>query len=187
MSKAFDLAIKFVLPHEEEFARGHWGDENFVVSEKVSGDSGGLTKWGIDQSSHPGVDIEHLKRGDAIALYALEWERYNIDKLPEKLAVAQFDVRVNGGYAIKWLQNALNQVCRLKLAVDGVMGPSTLSAAQNCNVELVLEYFISERDARFDRLAAANPKLQKFRSGWKQRDTDLRAFLKANSSSQVLT
>ena len=82
-SEKFLRAIKFILPHEEEFARGHWGDENFVVAENVSGDSGGVTKYGIDASSHPGVDIRNLSRSGAIAIYWLEWSKYKIESLPD--------------------------------------------------------------------------------------------------------
>src|SRR6202007_182545 len=90
-SPAFLKAIAFVLPHEEEFARGHWGDENFVVSEHVPGDAGGTTKWGIDAASHPGVDVDDLTRDQAITIYNEEWKWRNMDALPEKLAVAMFD------------------------------------------------------------------------------------------------
>src|SRR5438046_10527691 len=95
-SNKFRRAIQFILPHEEEFARGHWGDENFVVAENVSGDSGGVTKYGIDASSHPGVDIENLTRDQAIEIYHQEWHWRNMDALPEKLAIACFGVFVNG-------------------------------------------------------------------------------------------
>src|SRR5512140_3051467 len=53
VSPAFQRAIDFVLPHEEAFAPGHHGDERYVVAEKSKGDAGGLTKYGIDQKSHP--------------------------------------------------------------------------------------------------------------------------------------
>ena len=109
-SPAFLKAIQFVLPHEEEFARNHWGDENFVITENVSGDSGGVTKYGIDASSHPGVDIANLTRDQAIAIYHDEWMWRNMDALPEKLSIAMFDVWVNGGFAVLWLQTAINKV-----------------------------------------------------------------------------
>jgi lysozyme family protein len=174
-SPAFLRAINFILPHEEEFARGHWGDETFVVSENVAGDSGGVTKYGIDASSHPGIDIRHLTRDGAIALYSIEWQKYAIDALPEKIAIAQFDVRVNGGYAIKWLQAALNKVGGAKLAVDGNMGPATIAAARTCDQDAVVRYFIQERNARFEAIATGGRK--KFLPGWKDRDRDLENFL----------
>jgi lysozyme family protein len=180
-SRKFLRAIEFILPHEEAFARGHWGDENFVVAENVSGDSGGVTKYGIDASSHPGVDIRNLTRDGAIAIYAREWQKYGIEALPEKIAIAQFDVRVNGGYATSWLQHAIN-ACRPPsaglrniLVVDGNMGPATILAANQCDETLLLRYFIRQRDARFEAIAKGSR--AKFLAGWKQRDRDLEKFL----------
>jgi lysozyme family protein len=174
-SSKFLRAIKFILPHEEEFARGHWGDENFVVAENVSGDSGGVTKYGIDASSHPGVDIANLTRAGAIAIYWQEWCKYNVELLPEKIAIAQFDVRVNGGPAAKWLQLTLNEIETANLTVDGVIGPKTLVAAQCCDQDAFCRYFTSLRDARFERLATGAR--AKFLDGWEQRDRDLEKFL----------
>ncbi len=178
-SEKFLRAIQFILPHEEEFARGHFGDENFVVAENVSGDSGGVTKYGIDASSHPGVDVANLTRDQAIAIYWQEWEKYNIELLPEKIAIAQFDVRVNGGQAAKWLQRALNEVEDADLVVDGVIGPKTLAAANRCDQDDLILYFIAIRDNRFERLAR-NPARRKFLDGWKQRDCDLENFLEVS-------
>lgn len=187
-SDAFNLAIGFILPHEEEFARGHWGDENYVVTEDVPGDSGGLTKYGLDQASHPRLDIRNLTRPLAVLEYWKEWLQYHIDQLPDKIAVAQFDVRINGGYAVAWLQRAINKVYPpggpwRGLVVDGVMGPATIKLAQFIAtarpdlLKALLTNFIDQRDARFDSIAANNAQDRKFLAGWKQRDTDLRTYL----------
>lgn len=175
----FLKAIEFILPHEEQFARGHWGDENYVVTENVSGDSGGLTKYGIDSKSHPGVDVANLTRDGAIAIYWQEWNWRNVDLLPEKLAIALFDVWVNGGYPVRWLQCAINLANVLTraphLTIDGDLGPKTVAAAFACDQAAVLRYFIAEREARFARLAVG-PRA-KFLHGWQDRDRDLTAFL----------
>jgi lysozyme family protein len=174
-SQKFLRSIDFILPHEEEFARGHWGDENYVIAENVSGDSGGVTKYGIDASSHPGVDIANLTRDDAVAIYWAEWGKYNIEALPEKIAIAQFDVRVNGGPAAKWLQTTLNEIEGENLVVDGVIGPETQDAANRCDQDAFCRYFITLRDERFERLATGSR--AKFLEGWEQRDRDLEKFL----------
>jgi lysozyme family protein len=176
---AFQKAVAFILPHEEEFTRGHWGDENFVIAENVPGDSGGWTKYGIDASSHPGVDIKDLTRAQAIAIYWEEWCFRSLDALPGKLAIACFDVMVNGGFAIRWLQTALNKISPSTplLVIDGDLGQKTFAAAQSCDQDAVLRYFINERDARFIELAKG-PRA-KFLAGWEQRDADLRKYLLA--------
>jgi lysozyme family protein len=176
-SPAFQKAIAFILPHEEDFARGHWGDEKFVIAENVPGDSGGCTKYGIDAASHPGLDVQDLTRDQAIAIYFDEWKWRNMDALPEKLAIACFDVWVNGGFAIKWLQAALNNVGKLTLAIDGDLGPSTITAAAVCDQDAVLRFFINERDARF--VALGKGPRAKFLAGWEARDADLRKYLLA--------
>lgn len=178
-SPKFLKAIAFILPHEEVFARHHWGDENFVVAENVSGDAGGVTKYGIDASSHPGVDISNLTRDQAVDIYFHEWQKYGIEALPEKVAVAQFDVRVNGGYATRWLQLALNAVLqKSKLVVDGNMGPSTIAAANSltpAQETAVVHSFIHQRDVRFEAIARGHN--AKFLDGWEERDRDLEKFL----------
>jgi lysozyme family protein len=193
-SPAFLKAIAFILPHEEEFARNHWGDENFVVPENVSGDPGGVTKYGIDASSHPGVDIKDLTRDQAVEIYHQEWRWRNMDALPEKLAICCFDVFVNGGTPIHWLQAAINKVGNLPIALskdlipltmDGDLGPKTLAAAQACDQAAVIRYFIYERDARFVSLASNNPSLAKFLAGWEQRDVDLQKYLLAASKADT--
>lgn len=177
---AFQKAVTFILPHEEDFARGHWGDEAFVVTERVPGDNGGTTKYGIDQASHPGVDIPDLTRGQAVAIYAREWQQHGLDAVPDRLAVAMFDVWVNGGHAVAWLQDAINATRPAgspALIVDGALGAATLSAALLCDQDAVLADFIQARNARFEALAAANPNDRQFLAGWEQRDKDLTAFL----------
>jgi lysozyme family protein len=101
---------------------------------------------------------------------------YNVFLLPDRIAVAQFDVRVNGGHAVAWLQRALNLVGgRTLLMVDAVMGPQTIEVANQCDQTPVLRYFLTHRDQRFQALAAGG--MSRYPAGWLQRDTDLRKYL----------
>ena len=180
----FERAISFVLPHENAYARGHWGDENYVVTENVAGDGGGKTRWGIDAAGNPGVDIDHLTKADALLIYHHKyWLAHNLDALPEKLAICAFDVWVNGGHATRWLQHAYNTAPSLGrhgfLAEDGVMGSMTLSALQQASplvVDEMAAIFLQQRDERF-RALAERPSQARFLAGWLQRDQDLRKFL----------
>ena len=178
-SNAFNLGIGFVLPHENEYLRGHWGDPKFVITENVTGDRGGLTKYGVDQASNPGVDIANLNQDGATVIY---WNKYwlphNLDSLPAALAIASFDVWVNGGHAVLWLQHALNATnLNSSLVEDGVMGLKTIQAASVCSQSKVVSLFLSQRDARFKAIVSNNPSQQKFLSGWLQRDIDLANYL----------
>jgi len=181
---AFDLAIKFVLPHEEEFARGHWGDDSqeaFVATEHDGNDPGGVTRYGIDAASHPGIDIANLTRAGAIDIYADLWRDHNLDLLPSELAICAFDVWVNGGHANVWLQHAFNAAGgQPPLVEDGNLGPKSVAAFQNATVDQIADMvmsFLSQRDARFKVLAAGSSRLATFLKGWEQRDSDLRAYL----------
>jgi lysozyme family protein len=55
------------------------------------------------------------------------------------------------------------------------MGPATIAAANACDENAVVKYFIKERDARFESIATG--KRAKFLAGWEQRDRDLEKFL----------
>ena len=176
--EAFDTAIEFILPHETEFMHGHYGDWDYVLTENVPGDSGGKTRYGIDQSSHPNVNIDGLSKEDAIEIYYDEWNQHNLDALPAPLAIIAFDVWVNGGHADLWLQQAYNiaHPDRPPLKADGKLGTLSLAALNDCDEKQVALEFLNLRQARFDRLAN-QPSLAKFLAGWTQRNSDLRQLI----------
>src|ERR1700679_343274 len=96
----------FIYPHENAYAPGHDGDPNFVITEDVPGDSGGLTKYGVDASSHPGVDIAGLTASSAELIYWQDMCAGQSQRLPGRLTYYHFDCEVNLGSlaAIKILQ-----------------------------------------------------------------------------------
>jgi lysozyme family protein len=166
----FDKALKFVFDHECEY------DKNGKVrSENVDGDAGGLTKYGIDQRSHPDVDIENLTVEKAAEIYRKEyWEKHHCDKLDWPLSLAIFDIAVNmgGGMAIKLLQ----RVCQT--VDDGAWGKNTQAAVTAaCKVrgpETVALQVCVLRDQFYNNLAESKPHLAKFKNGWLNRVEDLR-------------
>lgn len=177
-TESFTKAMEFILPHETEFKKGHYGDYDFAITENVPGDSGGLTKFGIDQASHPGVNIAALDKEGALAIYRKEWDSHDLDSLPDKLAIAAFDVWVNGGHANQWLQQSYNATHPNDepLIEDGVLGAKSYAALAQCDEDAVLAQFLYLRDERFKRLAQ-KPSRAKFLKGWLQRDDDLEKFL----------
>ena len=88
----FDKFINFVFAHENVY-----DNSGKVIPENVAGDSGGLTKYGIDQASHPGVDIAGLNKQKATAIYYELWKKHGISKMKYPLGEAYFDTVVNGG------------------------------------------------------------------------------------------
>ena len=110
-------------------------------------DSGGATKFGIDQRSHPDVDIKNLTEDQATDIYWLEWIKDGCDHLPSPLDWIYFDACVNcGNYrASKFIDFSGRDPKK----------------------------FQQLRIAFYYRLADQNPRLNKFLKGWINRVNDL--------------
>jgi lysozyme family protein len=178
-SDKFNTVMAFILPHEEEFVRGHWGDERFVIAENVSGDSGGVTKYGVDQSSHPSVDVAKLTKAGAMGVYWDEWQQHGCEVLPAKYSYVFFDVWVNGGPAVKMLQQAVGAT------VDGYMGPLTIRAAEQAGDTGVVQFLVL-RHKRYCALSYNRSSLRKFLAGWLDRNSDLATFVGVGSAYNKL-
>ena len=132
-----------------EIVRDKYGK---VIAEEDPDDPGGLTKYGIDQRSHPDVDIRNLTESKAIEIYHRKyWERNKIDSMPAKLGEAYFNCCVNCGAG----------------RAKKILAQSRDAAS-----------FLLAQEGFYHRLAASNPKLKKFLKGWLNRTQDLRKFLK---------
>jgi lysozyme family protein len=175
MTPRFLSFFAWLIPREAVYARGHHGDLAHVISERVDGDNGGLTKWGVDQRSHPSADIEALTLEDARDIYWLEyWVPSMAEQLPAGYGELLADIRVNGGDGPRMLQRALNRF-GAGLVVDGRIGPKTVAAAQLAGRGGLKQLF-ADRDARYRRLAR-KPKQGKFLEGWLNRNNSLREFV----------
>jgi lysozyme family protein len=177
MKENFKAALKFVMDHECVFAKGHYGDYAHVISEDVPGDSGGLTKFGIDQASHPNININHLDYSGAAAIYHdQEWTSCRCDELPAGYDIAVFDIAVNNGRgtAAKLLQLALNRVVASNplLVVDGFIGAKTIAAA-TASGEKGLATLLQLRAQRYFDIVHNHPTQKKFLNGWIDRNNDL--------------
>lgn len=127
-----------------------------VIAENDPSDPGGLTKYGIDQRSHPGVNIRALTEDEAMGIYRREyWDRNKIDARPAGLGEVYFNACVNcgAGRAMKLLD--------LSRDASG---------------------FLDAQEAFYRRLAEAKPALRKFLKGWLNRTRDLRKFLERESN-----
>ena len=147
---AFQTAIAFILPHETEFVAGHHGDWDYVRTENVPGDSGGLTKYGIDKASHPGIDIRNLTEPQAREIYFQEWTACGAESLEAGFGECYFNACVNCGVG----------------RANKLMAKSRDAAT-----------FLAAQDSFYRALAASRPTLAKFLRGWLNRTADLRKFL----------
>lgn len=90
-------------------------------------DSGGETMYGITKRVAVGngytgqmVDLPlGLAKQIAKSQY---WDKYHCDELPYIIGFQVFDAAYNGGYPVKWLQQASG------VRVDGIIGPGTVRA-----------------------------------------------------------
>ncbi len=128
-------------------------------------DPGGETNFGISKRQYPTLDIAHLTRDDAIAIYARDyWRPVRGDELPWPIAVVLFDINVNGGAPVRWLQEALS------LPIDGIFGPATLAAARkHPDPKAVAGRVLRRRILYY----VALPTFARFGAGWVQRSFDL--------------
>jgi len=140
------------------------------VLENVPGDAGGLTKFGIDQRAHPGVDIAALTRDDAKRVHLQDYFQTDAARLPEPFNYAFFDMAMNAGNraAVKTLQRAVGSS-----EIDGAYGPKTQRDVDNyfrrvTPAEFMLRYH-TEREAYYRRLAWGSAKLARFLNGWLNR------------------
>jgi hypothetical protein len=110
-------------------------------------DPGGATKYGIDQRSHPQIDIKNLTEDQATKIYWSEWINDGCEHLPYPIDWLFFDACVNTGIgrASTFLK-------------DSKRDPKK---------------FQEERIAFYNRLAQAKPNLSKFLKGWVSRVEDL--------------
>ena len=164
--------MRFVLAWETEFDAGCADDYAHIRTENVAGDSGGATRYGVDQTNHRGVDVSRLTLAGALAIYhAGEWAAVQGDAQPlPALALCVFDASINVGRerAVRWLQAAAGVPADHR---NGKLGPGTLGYI---NVHLALnqaghgeDMIRAVQDARTAYyLSIATGKRAKFLGGW---------------------
>ena len=92
MTPRFLNFAPFIFEWETEFNRN-----GSVRTEHDPDDPGGTTRYGIDQRSHPHVDVEHLTKDQATQIYWDEWLDAGCDAMPTKTGECYFNAAVNCG------------------------------------------------------------------------------------------
>ena len=158
MLREFDDIIEVVLEHEG----GYVNDPD---------DPGGETNFGIAKRSHPDVDIANLtKEGASQIYYEVYWLKNKVDDMPDQLKHIYFDMCVNQGRgrAVKILQRSANAK-GADLKVDGGLGPMTIAAVSNVELDRVRAYRIKY----YADLVTRKPDLEKFYFGWLRRGLEV--------------
>ena len=128
----FDRAEKFTIDLESKSS----------IAKDV-GDGHGMTKYGITEKDHPGVDVKNLTLDQAKGIYRKEyWDHFGCDDLPYPLDCIHFDTAVN-------MYNK---------------APQILAQSGNDPAK-----YLSLRTERYRSIAAANPDKQKYLNGWLNR------------------
>lgn len=138
-------------------------------------DPGGATNFGVTihtlRRLRPAqrIDVEDVRaltRKDAVAIYLEHYfQRPRIGELPQPLWATVFDMYVNAGAnAVRILQRLLVDMGQ-DVAVDGAIGPQTISATHRAYAmapnHMVDAYGIARRDYYY-RLADQRPASRKF-------------------------
>lgn len=134
-------------------------------------DRGGATKFGIDQRSHPDVNIRTLTKAQAKQIYLLDyWTPVRANELSFPLDVVMMDIAVNNGRtrAVKWLQEIVGAI------QDGVFGPKTMALAQKASPTSTARKLLQRREAFYRAIAKGSQ--SKFLKGWLNRNNSLRDY-----------
>lgn len=159
---ALHFIDNFILPHETEFEKGFYGQYDHAITEYDKSDNGNYyqgkllgTKFGIDAASYHG-DPSNLTKETATDEYIRSyWNKFNCDSLDGKLKYAFMDVCVNSGpgRAQQFLKQSGGDV----------------------------DKFLDLRDQFYKNLADKRPASKKYLSGWLNRNSDLRQWIKSNN------
>ena len=134
-------------------------------------DPGGATNRGITQRTYdawrrerglPPRDVRQIEEREVAEIYFERyWKACRCEELPPPLDVLVFDAAVNQGpaVAVRLLQRALG------VAVDGVVGPQTIRAAQTADLDEIVPLYLAERALHYVRLAH----FDRFGRGWLKR------------------
>jgi len=154
----FKDVIKAVLHHEG----GYVNDPK---------DPGGETNYGVSKRAYPNLDIKNLTLEDAVDIYKRDyWDKAKVKELKPDLRHIYFDMVVNMGRsrAVKVLQETANSKGST-LNVDGGLGPITIKALKNVELERVRCY----RVKYYMDLISRKPSLEKFIFGWFKRSLEV--------------
>ncbi len=110
--------------------------------------------------------------------YGQWWMRYELQRLPKKLAIALFDTTFMSGKAVWLLQKSINflepyYTYRKPLDADNDLGDITLGAIKNVSEEELLPIFIYKRIKYQMKLQDRLP----FYRGWSGRSARLGLYL----------
>ncbi len=162
MTTQFSTSLQYTLTNEG----------GFVNNPK---DPGGATNFGITietLSQWRGVtctvdDVKNLTVAEASEIYlSYYWNPLMLFQINnQSVATAIFDIGVNDGIenVTRFIQHVAN------VAVDGVIGPDTITAVNNMDPKVFMGCFVSRVISHYNWLVTEKPEEQEFLADWLKR------------------
>jgi hypothetical protein len=154
----FNQFIPFILKHETEFEKGHYGDYAFARTEHDPNDPGGTTKFGLDYGEHRYApwnmtekQIEDLTYDQAVNIFWKHWCFDRIELMPPKLGEIYFNCATMSG-------RKQADLIRIRVKDDP-------------------RVFLKDELHVFDLIVQHRPAAKEYLSGWKARIYDEAKFL----------
>lgn len=139
----------------------------------IPADTGGETKYGVAKSANPDVDIRLMDLQTAMSIYCSRyWDPARCADITSPVVISYFDACVNHGLprGAKLLQQAAGT------AVDGSIGPGTLSAVAVADPVQLVNNFSKLRSDFYYAIVNRNPTQTMFLDGWLKRNKDVIAY-----------
>lgn len=168
MNSNFPEALRLVLKHEGGYVN-HPADPGGATNLGIT--IGTAKRYGVDMDGDGDTDIVDIKKltvAAASKIYKGEyWDKVAGDLLPAGLDYAVFDFAVNSGVkrAAQFLQAVLG------VAQDGAIGPKTLAAIDERDVNDVIATLCDNRLSFLKRLSTWST----FGRGWSSRVAGVRS------------
>lgn len=136
-------------------------------------DPGGETNFGISKAAYPDLDIAHLTRDEAVAIYYRDyWTKPGWGHLDPLIGAKCFDMGVNMGtrMATRLLQRACNILnAQPQLAIDGILGERTQWAELQIPPPVLLAELRLQAETHYRSIVELHPPLAKYLEGWLRR------------------
>lgn len=176
----FDHAIRVALHHEGYYSNDPddpGGPTQFGMSLRTAqkiGDLDGDGRLDMDLDGDGDVDADDIRlltAQKAVELFRTLYWLAVYNKIPSLVAVKVFDLALNMGakQAHILLQRAVKANTGRALKEDGILGPQTISDANQCYTPALLAALRSEAAGFYRQLAAQRPASRKYLNGWLNR------------------
>lgn len=172
-------------------------------------DPGGATMYGITEREarkwgYKGR-MQDLPKELSLRIYLHDyWEKWQLKKINHfGKALCIFDFIVNSGTrGIKIAQKCVNRAYQERnvvpgnkeelsklspIAEDGVIGPKTIEAINNCPFMLFYSNYIVAQEDQYEDLMRANSKLRSFDEGWENRIYRKNQFIYRMIADNIIT